>query len=84
MRSELEKGEKTGHVDFRAIGVVVMIIFLAVAGVWGGGGCGQGQRLYGMQRNTAENQGLKTVGITQPVRIKERTNRGRKKGMQAA
>ena len=72
--------------DFRAINVVVMmrVIFLAVAGVWGGGRCGQGQRLYGMQRNTAENQGLNTVEITQPVRTKERTNRGRKKGTQAA
>ena len=70
--------------DFRAINVVVMMrIFVSGRGV-GRWAVWSGQRLYGMQRNTAENQGLNTVEITQPVRTKERTNRGRKKGTQAA
>ena len=68
MRSELKKGEKIGHMDFRVINVVgtMRIVFLAVAAGWGAGGLWSGQRLYGMQRNTLENQGLKTVEITKP------------------
>lgn len=67
MRSELKKGGKIGHMDFRVINVVVTmrIVFLAVAVGWGAWGVWSGQRLYGMQRNTAENQGLKTVEIMQ-------------------
>ena len=55
MRSELKKGDKIGHMDFRVIDVVgtMRIVFLAVAAGWGAGGLWSGQR---GQRSTPGSQ----------------------------